>query len=106
MMAEFGDNSSIKPAYMRRTSMPSSKGILGEGIEKNPRKRPQKFGIAALQANRKSPPRTRSRGVDGQHVEGLKDEDSSLRRRINYNENLKVYFDDWDDEENREAETA
>jgi len=106
MMAEFGDKSSIKPAYMRRTSLPSSKAILGDGIEKNPRNRRQSFGIVALQANRKSPPRTRSRGVDGQHVEGLKDEVSSLRRRIDYNENLKVYFDDSDDEENREAETA
>ena len=74
-------------------------------------RRRQSFGGAALRySNRKSPPRTRSRGgVDGdKHAEGLGDEPNTLRRRINYDENaeekFKVYLEDEDDDE-REAET-
>ena len=91
MMAEFDDKSSFKPASMRRMSLPASESALGEGGERRSlQRRRQSMGIVALQANRKSPPRTRSHGVDGEHVDGLKDDDVSLRRRIDYNDNLKV----------------
>jgi len=105
MMASFDDKCLFKPASMRRTSLPSTKASREDMIErrKSLQKRRQSFAVVALQANRKSPPRTRSKGVDGEHAAGLKDEETSLRRRIDYNENLKVYFTE-DDEDDREAE--
>ena len=92
MMASFDDKCLFKPASMRRTSLPSTKASREDMIErrKSLQKRRQSFAVVALQANRKSPPRTRSKGVDGEHAAGLKDEETSLRRRIDYNENLKV----------------
>ena len=107
MMAEFDGNAVFKPASMRRLSLPrTTSGNNGADSGARARRR-QSLGATLRYSNRKSPPRTRSRGVDGEHARGLKDEPNTLRRRINYDDeddDIKVYFDDDEDEDAREAE--
>ena len=49
--------------------------------------------LAFRYSTRKSPPRTRSKGVDSEHAEGLKDEEGRLfKRRVNYDEDAEDKF--------------